>query len=291
MYDRILVPVDGSACAERAVGYGTLLGEAYDAELELVYVHTGSRSEDAEGESGETRGETLLAAAREQVGARVPVETTLLEGVAHRTVASYAVDSGADLVVMGRRGRTGLGEGLLGSVTERVLVGVDVPVVVVPEADPGTDTAIPDGLSSVLLPTDGSENAEAASGNAVDLVERFGAELHVVNVVDAQSAGGLFNAGGLTDELVDRLDEAGMEAVSRMVTAVHAVDSDVEPTTAVVHGPPHEGIHDYVVENGVDLVVMGSRGRSNIEQQLFGSVTKRVLRVVDVPVLVVRGEE
>jgi nucleotide-binding universal stress UspA family protein len=286
MYDRILVPVDGSTCGERAVGYGTLLAEAYDAELEFVHVVAGSRAGDATGESAGTRTETLLEAARERVGERAPVETTLLEGVPHRVLTTYVTDADVDLVVMGRRGRAGLGEGLLGSVTERVLVGADVPVVVVPEGD----TAVPDDLSAVLLPTDGSENAEAATGHALDLVERFGADLHVVNVVDAESAGGLFNAGGLTDELVDRLDEAGMAAVERMAEAVRTVEPAVEPTTAVVHGPPHEGIRDYVTEHGIDLVTMGSRGRSNIEQQLFGSVTKRVLRVVDVPVLVVRGE-
>jgi nucleotide-binding universal stress UspA family protein len=285
MYDRILVPVDGSDAAKRAVGYGALLAEAYGAELGLLHVL--ARGESGAGEDRE-RGEAVLAGAEALVDGRVPVDTRLLEGVPHRAVVDHVADSDVDLVVMGRRGRAGLGEGLLGSVTERVLVGVDVPVVVVPEDDPG---AVPDGLSTVLLPTDGSENAEAASEHAVDLVSRFGAALHVVNVVDVQSAGGLFSAGGVTEEFVDRLDRAGAEAVERMVAAVGAADPDLDPTTAVVHGTPHEGIRDYAVEHGVDLVAMGSRGRSGIEHQLFGSVAKRVLRVVDVPVLVVNGEE
>ena len=286
MYDRILVPVDGSEPAERAVGYGTLLAEAYDAELELVHVLHGGRGESETRDPSRERGEAVLAAARERVDGRVPVETTLLEGVPHRTVVDRVDTSDVDLVVMGRRGRTGLGEGLLGSVTERVVVGVEVPVVVVPGGDPED---VPEGISTVLLPTDGSENAEAASPHAVDLVGRFGADLHVVTVVDVQSAGGLFSAGGVTEEFVDRLDEGGREAVERMVAAVREADADLDPTTAVVHGTPHEGIRDYVTGNGVDLVTMGSRGRSNIERQLFGSVTKRVLRVVDVPVMVVRG--
>ena len=282
MYDRILVPVDGSEPARRAVEYGTLLAEAYDADLELLHVLAGGRR------GGDDSGEGVLAAARELVGDRAPTETRLLEGVPHRAVVDHVADSGVDLVVMGRRGRTGLGEGLLGSVTERVIVGVDVPVLVVPEGDSG---AVPDGISTVLLPTDGSENAEAASPHAADLVERFGAALHVVNVVDVESAGGLFSAGGIDEEFVERLEEGGAEAVERMVAAVRAVDPDLDPITAVVRGAPHEGIDEYVTEHGVDLVAMGSRGRSAIERQLFGSVTKRVLRVVDVPVLVVRGGE
>lgn len=282
MYERILVPVDGSDPADRAVDYGVLLAEAYDAELELLHV-VAEGEEESEGDRG--RGETVLATAQEVVGERVPAGTRLLGGVPHRAVVDHAADSDADLVVMGRRGRTGLGEGLLGSVTERVIVGVDVPVLVVPGDDPD---AVPDGISTVLLPTDGSENAEAASAHAADLVGRFGAALHVVNVVDVESAGGLFSAGGIDEEFVERLEEGGAEAVERMVAAVRAADPEVDPTTAVVRGTPHEGIEEYATEHGVDLVAMGSRGRSAIERRLFGSVTKRVLRTVDVPVLVVR---
>ena len=283
MYDSILIPVDGSAPAKRAVGYGSLLAEAYDAELVLLHALAGGTGgSDADRE----RGERVLSAARELVDGGVPVETRLVEGVPHRAVVDHVADADVDLVVMGRRGRTGLGEGLLGSVTERVLVRVSVPVVVVPRGA----APVPDGLSTVLLPTDGSENAEAASGHAADLVGRFGAALHVVNVVDVQSAGGLFSAGGVSEEFVDRLDRAGTEAVERMVAAVHEADPDLDPASAVVHGTPHEGIRDYVREHDVDLVAMGSRGRSNLERQLFGNVTKRVLRVVDVPVLVVGRE-
>ena len=132
MYDRILVPVDGSDPAERAVGYGTLLAEAYDAELELLHVLHGGRGDSENRDTNRERGEAVLAAARERVDGRVPVETTLLEGVPHRTVVDRVDASDADLVVMGRRGRTGLGEGLLGSVTDYVVTHADVPVHVVP---------------------------------------------------------------------------------------------------------------------------------------------------------------
>jgi nucleotide-binding universal stress UspA family protein len=285
MYDRILVPVDGSEPARRAVGYGTLLATAYDAELELLHVLAGGREEAEDGGPDGERGAAVFDTARALVGGRVPVETRLLEGVPHRVVAEHVAASGVDLVVMGRRGRAGLGDGLLGSVTERVVVGVDVPVLVVPE---GEAERVPEGFSTVLLPTDGSENAEAATGHAADLARRFDAGLHVATVVDAASAGGLFGAESVTDDLIERLEAGGEEAIERMVEAVRAIDPDLDPTTAVVRGTPHEGIRDYVTDHGVDLVAMGSRGRSGIEKQLFGSVAKRVLRVVDVPVLVVR---
>ena len=284
MYDRILVPVDGSAPAERAVGYGRLLAEAYDAELELLHVLVGSHdAAEHGGRTGSEHGGAVLAAAAERIGDGVAVETRLTEGVPHDVITERVAASNVDLVVMGRRGRAELGEGLLGSVTDRVVVGSAVPVLVVP----GSSASASDGISSVLLPTDGSENAEAATGHAADLARRFEARLHVATVVDVDSAGGLFGSGGVTDDVVDRLEASGSEAVTRMVETVRARAPDLDPATAVVHGTPHEGIRDYVAAHDVDLVAIGSRGQSDIERQLFGSVTKRVLRVVDVPVLVV----
>ena len=108
---------------------------------------------------------------------------------------------------------TGLGRRLLGGVTEQVLHRSDVPVLVVPGEDNGGDTAA--GYSRVLITTDGSENAEVAVPDGTAISQRYDSAVHVLNVVDLQAAGGLFNAGGLEEEFVERLDARGQEAVDR----------------------------------------------------------------------------
>jgi nucleotide-binding universal stress UspA family protein len=77
MYERILVPVDGSDPADRAVDHGVLLAETYDAELELLHVVTEGDEEDG---TDRGRGESVLATARKLVGERMPVGTRLLGG-------------------------------------------------------------------------------------------------------------------------------------------------------------------------------------------------------------------
>jgi nucleotide-binding universal stress UspA family protein len=147
------------------------------------------------------------------------------------------------------------------------------------------------GCSRLLLPTDGSENAEAATPHGVAVAERTDAVVHVLNVVDIQAAGGLFDAGGLDTAFVDRLDAQGRDAVERVATAVRESRSIEDVETAVVRttefGGAAVGIREYVADAGVDLVVMGSHGRSNLRRQLVGSVASTTLRTVDVPVLVV----
>nr|WP_245902804.1 universal stress protein [Salinigranum rubrum] len=143
----------------------------------------------------------------------------------------------------------------------------------------------------VLVPTDGSENAEAAAPHGAALAGRVDAALCVLNVVDLQAAGGLFAAGGLDEEFVARLERRGHEAVDRLADDVRESDPDLTVETDVVTTTEFDGvargIHGYVEEEGADLVVMGSHGRSNLRRQLLGSVASTVLRTVDVPVLVV----
>jgi len=219
-----------------------------------------------------------------------PVTTILTEGKAAVQISEYADDQDADLIVIGRQGLTGLGRRLLGGVTEQVLHRSDVPVLVVSGGADGNGSE-PD-YSRILITTDGSESAEVAIPHGTAIAQRYESDVHVLNVVDLQAAGGVFNAGGLEQEFVDRLDARGQDAVDRAADEIEGsapgrtVETAIERTTSFEGAAG--GVRAYVEENDIDLVVMGSHGRSNLGRQLLGSVASTVLRTVDVPVLVVK---
>jgi nucleotide-binding universal stress UspA family protein len=133
----------------------------------------------------------------------------------------------------------------------------------------------------VLVPTDGSEGTRAAVERAVDLANRYDAALHTLYVVDTTvgpdpAVSGTFEA----------LEAAGRDAIEAVIE--FASDRGVETVEASVgRGPPHRAILDYVDEQDVDLVVMGTHGRTGAERYLLGSVTEKVLRLSRVPVLTV----
>ncbi|MEF8824888.1 MAG: universal stress protein [Halapricum sp.] len=122
-----------------------------------------------------------------------PVTTTLTEGKPAVQISEYADEQDADLIVIGRQGLTGLGRRLLGGVTEQVLHRSDVPVLVVSGGD-NKDKRESD-YSRILVTTDGSENAEVAIPHGIAIAQRYESDVHVLNVVDLQAAGGVFNAG------------------------------------------------------------------------------------------------
>ncbi|MFB6130153.1 MAG: universal stress protein [Salinigranum sp.] len=136
----------------------------------------------------------------------------------------------------------------------------------------------------ILVPTDGSDAAEAAVDHAVELATTYGARLHALYVVDS-SAYAMVDAGG--DVIHETLEQEGEAAVGRV--ADRANEAGLTALTVVTTGTPSRDILAYADENGVDLIVMGTHGRRGLERYLLGSVTERVVRGSDVPVLTVHG--
>ncbi|QLG62307.1 universal stress protein [Halorarum salinum] len=137
----------------------------------------------------------------------------------------------------------------------------------------------------VLLPVDGSDGTGAALAHAESLGTTYGATVHVLHVADTNRDSVTTLAAGNT---VDVLSEKGTELVEEVSAAL---DPAVSRRTEVLQGDPHDTIVDYANEYGIDLIVMATHGRRGLERFLLGSVTDRVVRTADVPVLTVRLDE
>jgi nucleotide-binding universal stress UspA family protein len=138
-------------------------------------------------------------------------------------------------------------------------------------------------LKNILVPTDFEGAAEAALRYGRTLAETFGADLHVLHVVDVP----LFQARFA--------DPAALEAVARRQLSERAVVDDRHRyrTHGVIKTcePPKEAIVRYAQEAGIDLIVMGTHGRRGADHLLMGSVAERVVRSAPCPVLTVRHPE
>jgi len=137
----------------------------------------------------------------------------------------------------------------------------------------------------ILLPTDGSASADAALDHALDIARQYDADLHVLHVVSAAYA----EAGPGHATAVEALEEHGEETFERIREQADAAGVDV--ATEQRHGEPHSVIVEYAADADCDLAVMGTHGRTGLQRYLLGSVTEKVVRTSDVPVLTVRHDE
>ena len=288
MYDDILVPTDGSDTALNATEAAVALAERFDARLHAVNVlelgYLPPRFEDEVPEALEYYGGNAVEAVEELAsdsGVEVTTDVVATDGPIHETIVEYAGENGIDCIVMGTHGRTGLGQRVLGSVTERTLRLSPVPVFAVHEGD---DLAA--DFEDILVPTDGSKGARAAADHAIELATATDAALHVVYVVDARSIG--YDVGSAN--ILKALEAAGQQAVDDVVERADA--AGVRSVQAsVLTGTAARSLTDYATDRGVDCIVMGTHGRTGVNRLLLGSVTERVVEMAGVPVLGVKAPE
>jgi nucleotide-binding universal stress UspA family protein len=138
--------------------------------------------------------------------------------------------------------------------------------------------------SRILVATDGSDTAQRATRQALDLARQYGAELHAVYVIETRT--GYDNAIVDPDTVRQNLREDGEAALTAVETEA---EPDVSVVTSVREGVPHEELLTYVADQGIDLVVTGAKGRSAFKTILLGSTTEALLRADQVPVLVVNS--
>lgn len=141
----------------------------------------------------------------------------------------------------------------------------------------------------ILIPTDGSEAVRPAVEMALDLAETHAATLHVLFIVDQPpSVSGTGEGFSGLDNLLDALEQEGDQVTDAIET--EAEGRGVDTTTGVRQGNPHDDILTYANEYDIDLVVMGTHGRTGVKRALLGSVTETVIRHADIPVLTVHRE-
>jgi nucleotide-binding universal stress UspA family protein len=137
----------------------------------------------------------------------------------------------------------------------------------------------------ILLPTDGSEEAEQAVRHGLALAESMDASVHALYVVPT----GVtlpYSPGHLDEEGRNEAEEYGEEIVTEVVEM--AKKAGIESTGVVKRGTVYKEIVEYAADNDFELLVMGTQGRSGLDELVLGSTTEKVVRHSDVPVTAVR---
>jgi nucleotide-binding universal stress UspA family protein len=147
-------------------------------------------------------------------------------------------------------------------------------------------------IKNILVATDFGEAADSALSYGKELAGRFGATLHVLNVVENfyVTTFGAETYAAFVPEMQRELETAARKRLDEVL-----IDSDGSgpPTKAVVmtSGSAAYAIFDYASEHRIDLIIMGTHGRGGLAKLMMGSVAERVVRIAPCPVLTVRHPE
>lgn len=292
MSKQILVPLDGSPLAERALPYAESLARATEARVVLL------RAVEAHAFTGRGRAKARMAAMAEAEayldGIAAPlrergltVDAALPYGNAPDAIADEIAFRAIDLVVMATHGRSGLGRFVYGSVAARVLHEAEVPVLLVrawEEQRGGSSNEVP----RIVVPLDGSSFAEAALPVARDLAAAIDGQLVLVQAILPPEV------AGVPDMHYASFDpEAELAMATAYLERIAAKGGETGHPTQVIAqvGMPAALIPEVARSNRAAFVVMATHGRSGLGRLVLGSVADATLRLGTTPLLLVRPEE
>lgn len=299
---QVLCPVDLSECSRHAVDRAAALASCYGAKMAVLNVVPASSAVPAVPFGPEGPGALPLHAVdRGRLAADVQrffgleqrpgIDYHVVEApLVHKEILLQAERLGADLIVMGTHGHSGLARFLLGSVAEKVLRTSLVPVMTVPPHVPDASTG-GNPFRRILYATDFSGGSDAALAYAGSLAQHGAAQLTIVHVVEAFPVGQDPVVGAPFDVAAyhAELEKRALTKLQRLVPPTIRAACDVAEVLAT--GKPYVEILRIAAERQIDLIVLGVHGRNAVDRLVFGSTTEHILRRATCPILTVRAPD
>ena len=146
-------------------------------------------------------------------------------------------------------------------------------------------------FTTILVALDGSDHANHALTVAMDLAEKYSANLLLLTAVQPiyLSSGGFYpSTAKVMRDIAETQKKDSEQVLAKAQTHVKKGNLTIQVATKLVEGRPADVIIATAQEESVDLIVMGSRGRGGIKQLVLGSVSDRVADGAPCPVLIVR---
>jgi nucleotide-binding universal stress UspA family protein len=296
----IVVPLDGSALAENAVPLAASLARKRSNTVLLLQVlppvqaiywgYGGVISSEEQVRLLRTEMESYLSAVAERLAEQgVPAAQVVGDGPVGETIVRVAEERDATTIVMSTHGRGGLARWALGSVAGRVLHLTDRPLVLLPprhERHLSLCGPMP-ALKRIVVPLDGSPQAEQILPHVKALAARYGSELMLVRALSSipplmpGAEIGMVNFG-----LQDAMREEAQAYLRHVQSRLEKEGFRVRTSLGVE--PAANAILEVADEINADLIAMTSHAREGLSRLILGSVTDRVVRAGTHPVFVTR---
>ena len=295
----MLIPLDGSKTAEDVLPYARRLAAGAGVAVELLgVVEMADIAEDVASNQAAYAGSLIREAVRNsteyleklaQTFHNGKVRCHVEQGRPEDIIIAAASADRATLIAMATHGRSGVTRWLLGSVTEKVLRGTVNPLLVV-RAPGNSKTDGEAALRSVIVPLDGSDVAETILSPVAALAQALDLQVLLIRVYGLP----LPTYGGddyyVPDylELKDQIRDEAEGYLNSRASLLRA-QGVAEVSTVVIEGSAADAIINLARKTPDNLVAMSPYGRSGLQRWMLGSVTEKVVRHCQDPVLIVRG--
>ena len=304
MYLKILVPLDGSELAECVLPHVDALAAGYEeAKITFLYVvqpldvpmvnPTYKKRIEVDAKSAAEEYLKKLTAKTKYKG-RATVRVIL--GKVADTIVDYATRHKMDLTIMATHGRSGISRWFYGSITEKVLHEIKIPVWLVKAGACNKVSYARGKKLNVTVPLDGSELAESVLQHLKELSKQLPKnklEVILIRVCEIFAPPISYPPpmSMSWEEYLkyetERCKQICMDYLNRVQDSL--TKYGLKTRTEVPEGNPAELLIDYTNKNHVDLIIMSTHGRTGVSKWAFGSIAEKVLKGAQCPILLIRA--
>ncbi len=280
MFEKILVPIDGSALAAAALSHALAIGQPEACLTLFRVIESSSDCSDLVNPVNWQLQRTEASAYLDELGNNCEwggvIEKTVQEGPAAERILEEAQEHGHDLIVISSHGRSGLSDWNISSITNKVINRSGIAVLLVrsyklPET-PATGPVLPVQYRRILVPLDGSVRSEYVLPAAIRLAKQHGAELLLVHGVVKPELFQQVPLDAAENSFIDRvIAHNKQQAENYLNDLARRLDIEVQ-THVLTSDDVAESLHRFVEEQPVDLVVLNAHGRSGKHIWPYGSV-------------------
>jgi nucleotide-binding universal stress UspA family protein len=292
-FTRILIPTDFSPFSQKALDYGLFLAEKFCSHVTLFHAMVLFR-EDVNEEAHlhdlekvavkkeKERNKLLELHRKKGEACGVTIQSRMVRGFsAADTILECIGEDNFDLIVMGTHGSAGIKKWMSGSVAERIVRLSPIPVLTIHKDFQKTS------IKKILVPVDFSSYSKTAVEHGIALANIFHAGLEFMHSVE-QEAHIAFHTIGLESILTEQTELAD-PVLKNLITFTGL--SEKEAVYRVTEGRAHKEIKKLAEDHDIDLIVMATRGLSQLEHFLVGSTAERVVNLAHCPVLTVARKD
>ncbi len=280
-YQKVLVPLDGSELAERAIPYAKAIAKSEGSEIILFTVSTNSERLDRPMKA------YLDAKTKELESQRIKVPAVTAYGNVAEEVIKFAEKHKVDLIIISTHGHSGIKRWMLGSVAEKILYGTSTPVLLIKSKSPKTSKV---EFKKVLTTLDGSAFAETSMPYVKELTKGTGGEVILLRICEPPTLSA-DRSPAIKPSWEEYQDTLMTEIKQQALEYLEKVKANFKITPVkgqVVMGQAADGILEVAQKEKVDLIAMTTHGRTGVSRWVYGSVATRIVGESLQPILLIR---
>jgi nucleotide-binding universal stress UspA family protein len=298
MYEKLLVPLDGSQLSEVALPYAEELAGRLGSRVDLLWVSETTNIVDQHNSQfylknkADAIKEIIKLFAKESDRSQEPQVINVLDtGHPAEKIIEYAEKEDVGMVIMSTHGRSGVLRWTLGSVADKVVRGTRKPVMLIRAKNARSDIHDKKLLKKMLIPLDGSPEGDTVIPYVAELAGRLKAEVTLLQVLPIGYqviATGDYIA--YTDRQIESDKASAKKYLGNAETWLKKNNVDVKTIIKLKNGNAAEEIIAFADEIKADVVIMATHGRSGVGRWVLGSIAERVLHDGNTPIMLVRAQ-